>query len=104
MPDREPLSLLALRQAGGGDSAPPPPSKPRLPSFVRRLWLPGAAVGGLTLLVGAVLVLAPSGRATGGGPRPAVENHLDASLVNCAYIQASRRFSTRQTKSPRYVF
>jgi N-acetylmuramoyl-L-alanine amidase len=39
---------------------------------VRRLWWPGVAVGGLTLLVGAVLVLAPSGRAALGRSRPAV--------------------------------
>jgi N-acetylmuramoyl-L-alanine amidase len=73
LPDSEPLSLVALREAGGGDAAPPPlPDEPRPPRSLRRLWLPGAAVVGVTLLAGAVLVFAPSGRAALGPPRPAL--------------------------------
>jgi N-acetylmuramoyl-L-alanine amidase len=72
--DSEPLSLVALREAGGGDSVPPPPppDEPRPQRSLRRLWWPGAAVAGVTLLAGAVFVLAPSGRPALGRPRPAV--------------------------------
>ncbi|HMC04309.1 MAG TPA: N-acetylmuramoyl-L-alanine amidase [Actinomycetota bacterium] len=78
-----PLSLVGLRKTdGGGDARPdlpgvppgvtPGPIPPQLPPppQPRRIWVPAAALAGLTVVVGGAVLLAPLGHAALGRSRP----------------------------------
>ena len=74
-----PLSLVGLRKTDGGGDArpdlpgvPPGPIPPQLPPppQPRRIWVPAAALAGLTVVVGGAVLLAPLGHAALGRSRP----------------------------------
>ena len=71
-----PLSLVALRTAREKAKAQPPEPLPQSPLLSgwplrpRRIWGPAVALGGLTVLVGGAVLLAPVGRAALGRSRP----------------------------------